>query len=154
MCVFFCLFGSVSFCFPHLSMSATKEPTKRLVVRGVGEARPMLPRSITLASSSLTPASFHKEFRNVALNPMPPKLEHAVDPKSEDRVMKDVPVPEPYRLARNALFDDNGVPVIPLIRSHFVKEGLRFVHFLNNKQLFSQDISSFFFFFSHRTAEC
>ena len=108
-------------------MSAAKEPTKRLVVHGVGEARPMLPRSITLASSSLTPASFNKEFRNSALNPMPPKLEHAVDPKSDDRVMKNVPVPEPYRLARNALFDDNGVPVIPLIRSHFVKEGLSFL---------------------------
>ena len=95
-----------------------------MVVHGVGEARPMLPRSITLASSTLTPASFHKEFRNRALNPKPPELEHAVDPKSEDRVMKNVAVPEPYRLASNALFDDNGVPVIPLIRSHFVKEGL------------------------------
>jgi len=103
-------------------MSA-KDPAKRLVVHDVNEARTILPRSITLANSYLNPASFRKEFKNTVYHKNTAPLEHAVDPRAEDRAMKDVAVPERYRLASNALFDDIGTPVIPLIRSHFVKEG-------------------------------
>ena len=121
-------------------MSA-KDSAKRLVVHDVTEARPILPRSITLASSSLNPTSFRKEFKNTVYRSMP--LEHAVDPKAEDRAMKDVAVPERYRLASNALFDDKGLPVIPLIRSHFVKEGLR-----QKKTIFFFSLSLSLVFFS------
>ena len=105
-------------------MSAAKEPATRLVVHAASEARQLLPRSITLASSSLSPVAFQKEFKSGGRHRTPSPMEHAVDQNAEDRVRKDVAVPEPCRLASNALFDDRGVPLIPLLRSHLYKEGL------------------------------
>lgn len=107
-------------------MSAAKEPPTRLVVRAASDARQLLPRSITLASSSLSPVAFQKEFKSGGRHRTPSPMEHAVDQNADDRVRKDVAVPEPCRLASNALFDDRGAPVIPLLRSHLYKEGLPF----------------------------
>ena len=106
---------------------------KKLVVRESDAPRPQpaaakaasLPRSITLASSSMSSAIQRRELdrkRRDMLSAAP--LEHAVVQRADDRVMKSVPVPEPHRLATNALFDDDGKPVLPLLRTHFSHEGL------------------------------
>ena len=49
---------------------------------------------------------------------------HAVERVAEDRVVKSVLVPEPCLLGSNVLFDDEGKPLVSLLRSHLVKEGL------------------------------
>jgi len=105
---------------------------KKLVVRESDSPRPelqsaktgSLSRSITLASSSMSSVVQRRELdrkRRDMLSAAP--LEHAVVQRADDRVMKSVPVPEPHRLATNALFGDDGKPVLPLLRTHFSHEG-------------------------------
>jgi len=82
-----------------------------------------LSRSITLGGGSLTLGRMNKELamRQRALHEAP--IYHAVERTADDRVMKDVLVPEPCLLGSNVLFGDDGKPFISLLRAHLSKEG-------------------------------
>ena len=119
---------------------------KKLVVRESDSPRPelqsaktgSLSRSITLASSSMSSVVQRRELdrkRRDMLSAAP--LEHAVVQRADDRVMKNVPVPEPHRLATNALFGDDGKPVLPLLRTHFSHEGLLFWNNMDRSHILS-----------------
>lgn len=87
-------------------------------------AGPGFSRSITLGAGSLTLGRMNKELamRQQSLRKAP--MRHAVERTAEDRVMKNVPVPEPCLLDSNVLFDEHGKPFVSLLRSHLSREGL------------------------------
>ena len=87
-------------------------------------ASPQLSRSITLGGGALTLGRMNKELamRQQSLRKAP--MRHAVERTAEDRVMKNVPVPEPCLLDSNVLFDEHGKPFVSLLRSHLSREGL------------------------------
>jgi len=82
-----------------------------------------LSRSITLGGGGLTLGRMNKELalRTSQLRKSP--IYHAVERNAEDRVMKDVMVPEPCLLDSNILFGDDGKPFVSLLRAHLSKEG-------------------------------
>ena len=90
----------------------------------LGGAGGSLSRSITLGAGSLTLGRMNKELsmRTSQLRKSP--MYHAVERDAEDRVMKDVMVPEPCLLSSNILFGDDGRPFVSLLRAHLSKEGL------------------------------
>jgi len=101
----------------------SKKPAAAAASLAAGGAGGSLSRSITLGGGALTLGRMNKELamRTSQLRQSP--MYHAVEKNAEDRVMKDVMVPEPCLLSSSILFADDGKPFISLLRAHLSKEG-------------------------------
>ena len=109
----------------HLRDNSSKAGQGEMA-NAAGFSGPGFSRSITLGAGSRTLGRMNKELAMRQQNLRKAPMCHAVERTAEDRVMKNVPVPEPCLLDSNVLFDEHGKPFVSLLRSHLSREGLFF----------------------------